>query len=100
MKGAVLYGPRDVRDVERDDPTILEPTDVILRLSVTCVCGSDLCSDVSLRPAHPCVAPITSGAIGTQGLAPVCGAQPMHGTDPAVSECSRPFLFLAVRELP
>jgi threonine dehydrogenase-like Zn-dependent dehydrogenase len=42
MKGAVLYGPRDVRFVERADPEIVEPTDAILRLSATCVCGSDL----------------------------------------------------------
>ena len=27
---------------ERDDPTIVEPTDAIIRLSATCVCGSDL----------------------------------------------------------
>ena len=42
MKGAVMYGPRDVRFEERADPTILAPTDAILRLSATCVCGSDL----------------------------------------------------------
>lgn len=42
MKGAVLYGPRDVRYVEREDPKIVAPTDVILRLSATSVCGSDL----------------------------------------------------------
>ena len=42
MKGAVLYGPGDVRVEERPDPTIIEPTDAILRLSATCVCGSDL----------------------------------------------------------
>ena len=42
MKGAVLYGPRDVRYVEREEPKIIEPTDVILRMSATCVCGSDL----------------------------------------------------------
>jgi len=42
MKGAVLHGPRDIRFDERPDPTIIEPTDVILRLSATCVCGSDL----------------------------------------------------------
>ena len=41
MKGAVLYGPRDFHFVEREDPRILEPTDVILRLAATCVCGSD-----------------------------------------------------------
>src|SRR6266496_269242 len=42
MRGAVLYGPGDVRLDVRDDPTIVEPTDAIIRLSATCVCGSDL----------------------------------------------------------
>src|SRR5512134_1686123 len=42
MRGAVLYGPRDVRFEERAVPTILEPTDAVLRLSATCICGSDL----------------------------------------------------------
>ncbi|MDP9412145.1 MAG: zinc-dependent alcohol dehydrogenase family protein [Actinomycetota bacterium] len=42
MKGTVLYGPRDVRLEERPDPTIIEPTDAIIRISATCVCGSDL----------------------------------------------------------
>ena len=42
MKGAVLFGARDIRYVEREDPKILEPTDAILRLSASCVCGSDL----------------------------------------------------------
>src|SRR5437764_4446286 len=42
MKGAILYGPYDVRFEERQDPTIIEPTDAILRMAATCVCGSDL----------------------------------------------------------
>src|SRR3981189_1873339 len=42
MRGAVLYGPRDVRFEERDAPKIVKPTDAIIRLSATCVCGSDL----------------------------------------------------------
>jgi threonine dehydrogenase-like Zn-dependent dehydrogenase len=42
MRGAVLYAPGDVRVEERDDPKLIEPTDAILRLSATCVCGSDL----------------------------------------------------------
>ena len=42
MRGAVLYGPRDVRFEERPDPTIIQPTDAVIRLSATCVCGSDL----------------------------------------------------------
>ncbi len=42
MRGAVLYAARDVRLEQRDDPKIIEPTDAIIRLSATCVCGSDL----------------------------------------------------------
>src|SRR5947209_3124763 len=41
MRGAVLYGPGDVRFEERDAPRILEPTDAVIRISATCVCGSD-----------------------------------------------------------
>src|SRR3954462_4375424 len=41
MRGTVLYAPGDVRSVERPDPKIIEPTDAIIRLSATCVCGSD-----------------------------------------------------------
>ncbi len=32
MRGAMLYGPRDVRFEERDAPTIVKPTDAIVRL--------------------------------------------------------------------
>lgn len=42
MRGAVLYGPRDVRFEDRSEPKILEPTDAIVRLSASCICGSDL----------------------------------------------------------
>ena len=42
MRGTVLYGPRDVRFEEREAPKILKPTDAIIRISATCVCGSDL----------------------------------------------------------
>jgi threonine dehydrogenase-like Zn-dependent dehydrogenase len=42
MHGAVMYAPGDVRYEEREDPRIVEPTDAILRLSASCVCGSDL----------------------------------------------------------
>ncbi|MBI2755336.1 MAG: zinc-dependent alcohol dehydrogenase family protein [Chloroflexi bacterium] len=42
MKQAMLYGPANVGIEERPEPTILQPTDAILRLSATCICGSDL----------------------------------------------------------
>ncbi len=42
MRGVILHGPHDIRVEHRDDPTIIEPTDAIIRLSATCICGSDL----------------------------------------------------------
>ncbi|MDX6302073.1 MAG: hypothetical protein QOF53_3287, partial [Nocardioidaceae bacterium] len=42
MRGAVLHAPGDVRVEERDRPTIVEPTDAVIKLSAACVCGSDL----------------------------------------------------------
>src|SRR5215208_1489775 len=53
MKQAVLYGPRDVRVEERPDPTIVEPTDAIIRIAATCVCGSDLWPYRGLEPITP-----------------------------------------------
>src|SRR3954463_11324849 len=42
MRGAIMYGPRDVRVEQRDDPRIVDSTDAIIRVSAACVCGSDL----------------------------------------------------------
>lgn len=42
MRATVLHGPRDVRVEERPDPTIVAPTDAIVRVVAACVCGSDL----------------------------------------------------------
>lgn len=52
MQGTMLYGPRDVRFEDRPDPTIAKPTDAILRLSVTCICGSDLWPYRGLQPLN------------------------------------------------
>jgi threonine dehydrogenase-like Zn-dependent dehydrogenase len=50
MHGAVLYGARDVRFEERADPKIIQPTDAIIRMSATCVCGSDLWPYRGIQP--------------------------------------------------
>ena len=50
MHGALMYGPGDIRFEERDDPKIVEPTDAIIRLPATCVCGSDLWSYRGIAP--------------------------------------------------
>ena len=42
MRGAVMFRPGDVRVVERDEPRLIRSTDAIIRLSASCICGSDL----------------------------------------------------------
>jgi threonine dehydrogenase-like Zn-dependent dehydrogenase len=42
MRGVVMHAPGDIRVEDRDDPKIVEPTDAIIRVSATCICGSDL----------------------------------------------------------
>jgi threonine dehydrogenase-like Zn-dependent dehydrogenase len=42
MLATILHGRRDVRCEEVAEPKIQKPTDTIIRLSATCICGSDL----------------------------------------------------------
>jgi threonine dehydrogenase-like Zn-dependent dehydrogenase len=42
MRQVVMHGPGKVEVEDREDPKILAPTDAIIRLSATCICGSDL----------------------------------------------------------
>jgi len=42
MRGVILHAPGDIRVEQRGDPKIEQPTDAIIRLAATCVCGSDL----------------------------------------------------------
>ena len=42
MYGAVIHAPGDVRYEHRAEPGITAPTDAIIRMSATCMCGSDL----------------------------------------------------------
>ena len=50
MRGAVLYGPYGVRFEEGAAPTIIKPTDALIRVSATCMCGSDLRPDRGIQP--------------------------------------------------
>jgi len=52
MRGTVLYGAGDVRFEEREDPKIIEPTDAVIRLPATCVCGSDLWPYRGVQPVE------------------------------------------------
>src|SRR3954454_1506044 len=42
MRAVIMYAPGDVRVDETQRPTIVEPTDAIIKLAATCICGSDL----------------------------------------------------------
>ena len=42
MRGVIMDSPGTIRVDERDNPTIQEPTDAIIKVAATCVCGSDL----------------------------------------------------------
>ncbi|NDK88049.1 zinc-dependent alcohol dehydrogenase family protein [Gordonia desulfuricans] len=42
MRATIIHAPGDIRLEDVPDPVIAHPTDAIIRLSATCVCGSDL----------------------------------------------------------
>ncbi|NAZ88754.1 alcohol dehydrogenase catalytic domain-containing protein, partial [Kineococcus indalonis] len=42
MRGVVMHAPGDVRVEDVPEPTIQQPTDALVRLAATCICGSDL----------------------------------------------------------
>src|SRR5438128_11681704 len=42
MRATLIHGPRDVQVHDVPDPALLRPTDAIVRVAATCVCGSDL----------------------------------------------------------
>lgn len=42
MRGVIMHGPGDVRVEDRADPAVEEPTDAVIQLAATCICGSDL----------------------------------------------------------
>lgn len=52
MLGTVLRAPGDIRCEEVADPKILKPTDAIIKLSASCVCGSDLWPYRGLQPVN------------------------------------------------
>ena len=42
MRAAIFNGPRQIDVGDRPDPAIAAPTDAIVRVTLACVCGSDL----------------------------------------------------------
>lgn len=50
MRATVLHGPGDIRYEDVAEPKILKPTDAIIKLAATCICGSDLWPYRGLQP--------------------------------------------------
>ena len=56
MRATIIHGPGDIRVEDRPAPTVQQPTDAIIRLAATCVCGSDLWAYRGAEPVdqpHP-----------------------------------------------
>ena len=52
MRATVMYGAGDVRIENVPDPTIMEPTDAIIRVVRASICGSDLWPYNSMAPSE------------------------------------------------
>src|SRR6266542_1891610 len=42
MRATVMYGAGDIRIENVPDPTVIEPSDAVVRVTRACICGSDL----------------------------------------------------------
>src|SRR4051794_19361265 len=52
MRATVMYSAGDVRTEDVPDPSIVDPTDAILRVTSACICGSDLWPYTSMEPSE------------------------------------------------
>ncbi|MQM25579.1 zinc-dependent alcohol dehydrogenase family protein [Glycomyces albidus] len=50
MRGTIIYAPGDIRSEERPDAAVTAPTDAVVRLSATCICGTDLWAYRGMEP--------------------------------------------------
>ena len=52
MRATIMHGAGDVRSEEVPDPSIVDPTDAILRVTRACICGSDLWPYAEMAPSE------------------------------------------------
>jgi threonine dehydrogenase-like Zn-dependent dehydrogenase len=52
MRATVIYGAGDVRVETVPDPQLVEPTDALLRVVRSCICGSDLWPYADMEPSE------------------------------------------------
>src|SRR3954451_23837488 len=78
MKAVAWHGKRDVRVDTVPDPTIEQPTDAIVRITTTAICGSDLHLYEVMGPfiepgsvlGHEPMGVVEEGGSDVDGLAP------------------------------
>jgi threonine dehydrogenase-like Zn-dependent dehydrogenase len=92
MKAVVLAGVEDVRVEEVPEPVILEPTDALLRVRLTAICGADLLPFRGLTPGfengtvlgHEFVGDVVEVGSGVSRISPgqrvVCTSTVSDGT--------------------
>ena len=93
MRATIIHAPGDIRVEDRDYPTVQLPTDAVVKVTASCVCGSDLWPYRGVRPTRRPTAighefigtvesvgsGITALAVGDLVIAPFvvsCGACP------------------------
>jgi threonine dehydrogenase-like Zn-dependent dehydrogenase len=52
MRATVMHSAGDVRIEDLPDPSIVDPTDAIVRVTRACICGSDLWPYASMQPSE------------------------------------------------
>jgi len=52
MRAVIMDAPGEIRVGEREDPKIIEPTDAVIGITATCICGSDLWPYRGVEPAN------------------------------------------------
>ena len=52
MRATLMYQAGDVRVEDVPDPSIVEPTDAVIRITRACICGSDLWPYGALEPTE------------------------------------------------
>ncbi len=52
MRATIIHGPGDIRVENRDYPTVQLPTDVVVKVTASCVCGSDLWPYRGVKPTR------------------------------------------------
>ena len=77
MRATTLHGPKDIRFTEVPDPVIKAPTDAIVKVVASCICGSDLWNyrgDNEIKPGmtigHECLGIVEEVGVAVTSFRP------------------------------